>query len=248
MHVFRVPITIAISLSIATLALAAEPPKSADFTRAGPPPGGLPSGDSQAFRQRMMDWSAAPATEPVLAPVIAPKAEAPRWRSSYLPRLSSRFGFRNDPLRGGYARHAGVDIPAPLGTPVLASADGEVRYAGGAGGYGNMIEIEHFGGIRTRYAHLLRILVGERAMVRQGQVIALMGSTGRSTGSHLHFEMRANGAAIDPLPHLGDEPVWDHAPQHLTPRIAPVEPFVSAFARAREANERLDVTDQGARP
>ena len=60
--------------------------------------------------------------------------------------------------------------------------------------------------------------------------------------------MRANGAAIDPLPHLGDEPVWDHAPQHLTPRIAPVEPFVSAFARAREANERLDVTDQGARP
>jgi murein DD-endopeptidase MepM/ murein hydrolase activator NlpD len=248
MHVFRVPITIAISLSIATLALAAEPPKSADFTRTGSPAGGLPSGDSQAFRQRMMDWSATPATEPVLAPVIAPKAEAPRWRSSYLPRLSSRFGLRNDPLRGGYARHAGVDIPAPLGTPVLASADGEVRYAGGAGGYGNMIEIEHWGGIRTRYAHLSRILVGERAMVRQGQVIALMGSTGRSTGSHLHFEMRANGAAIDPLPHLGDEHLGEDMSPRPAMRIAPTEPFVSAFARAREANGREEAVGKSVRP
>ncbi|WP_246623157.1 M23 family metallopeptidase [Sphingomonas colocasiae] len=240
--------TIAIGLSVATPAFADEPQKSPDFAHAGSPATGLPAGDSQAFRQRMMDWSAAPATKPVSAPAIAPKVEAPRSRSSDLPRLSSRFGLRNDPLRGGYARHAGVDIPAPLGTPVLASADGEVRYAGSAGGYGNMIEIAHPNGIRTRYAHLSRILVGERAMVRQGQVIALMGSTGRSTGSHLHFEMRANGAAIDPLPHLGDEHVWDDLSKRPALRITPMEPFVSAFARAREANGRAEGDDQGARP
>lgn len=156
-----------------------------------------------------------------------------RSRPADLPRLSSRFGLRSDPLRGGHARHAGVDIPAPLGTPVLASADGEIRYAGSAGGYGNMIEIEHLGGIRTRYAHLSRILVGERTMVRQGQVIALMGSTGRSTGSHLHFEMRANGAAIDPLPHLGGDPL----PPAI--RIMPADPHLSAFARARDAGGQV---------
>lgn len=233
MHVFRLASIVAITLTAATSSIASEPQKSGGHAESV-----LPSGDGSAFRQRMMDWSAdAPEATPESRP--APQ----RSRPIDLPHLSSRFGLRSDPLRGGHARHAGVDIPAPLGTPVLASADGEVRYAGSAGGYGNMIEIAHLGGIRTRYAHLSRILVGERAMVRQGQVIALMGSTGRSTGSHLHFEMRENGTAIDPLPHLGDD-----APQRPMMRTVPAEPFVSAFARARQANAQPETVAKGVRP
>lgn len=232
LHVFCLVAVSAAAASGGASAMAEKPPKSADNAEAG-----LPLGDGSAFRERMMQWSAAPAPAPESQPVLVRSVPAD------LPRLSSRFGLRSDPLRGGHARHAGVDIPAPLGTPVLASADGEVRYAGSAGGYGNMIEIEHPGGIRTRYAHLSRILVGERAMVRQGQVIALMGSTGRSTGSHLHFEMRANGAAIDPLPHLGDD-----VPQRPMMRIAPAEPFVSAFARARQASAQPELVEKGVRP
>lgn len=221
MHVFRAAAATVMILASATSAMADEPQKSAQDAESG-----LPAGDGPSFRQRMMQWSATPASVPE-------SRLAPRGSNAVdLPRLSSAFGLRSDPLRGGRARHAGVDIPAPLGTPVLASADGEVRFAGAAGGYGNMVEIEHWNGIRTRYAHLSRILVGERASVKRGQVIALMGSTGRSTGSHLHFEMRANGTAIDPLPHLGDDP----EPPAI--RIAPAEPHLSAFARAREAGGR----------
>jgi len=187
----------------------------------------LPSGDSDAFRRRMMSWSASPLPQ---SNDSSPRPEPDASRATDLPRLSSGFGVRTDPLRGTFARHAGVDIPAPLGTPVLASAEGMIRFAGSAGGYGNMVEIEHPNGIRTRYAHLSRILVGERSTVARGQIIALMGSTGRSTGSHLHFEMRANGTAIDPLPHLGEEEVTTRAV-----RIAPLQPFQSAFARARAA-------------
>ena len=128
--------------------------------------------------------------------------------------------------------HSGIDIPGPLGTPVLAAADGVVRFAGSAGGYGQMLEIEHAGGLVTRYAHLSRILIDGRSPVRRGEAIALMGSTGRSTGSHLHFEVRRNGRPADPLAYIGGNPapassfrVWDRRPElHL-----------SDFARARAA-------------
>ncbi len=124
--------------------------------------------------------------------------------------------------------HYGVDIPGRQGTPVLASASGMVRFAGAAGSYGEMVEIDHDGALATRYAHLSRILVRPGAHVEQGEPIALMGSTGRSTGSHLHFEVRIGGRAVDPLPYLGPE-----ARSPPKAWIEPDAPHISAFARAR---------------
>ena len=98
--------------------------------------------------------------------------------------------------------HAGVDIPGPIGTPIYATADGMIDRAERAGGYGNMVEIDHGKGIATRYGHLSKILVTPGAHVKRGDLIALMGSTGRSTGSHLHYEVRIDGHAVNPVPFL----------------------------------------------
>lgn len=117
-------------------------------------------------------------------------------------QFTSNFGIRSDPFRGTAAMHAGVDIPGPVGTPIYATADGIVDHAGRQGGYGNMVEINHGKGIATRYGHLSKILVADGAKVTRGQLIALMGSTGRSTGPHLHYEVRIDGHAVNPVPFL----------------------------------------------
>lgn len=93
----------------------------------------------------------------------------------------------------------GVDLPARAGTPVGASADGRVIYAGGASGYGLMVVIEHAGGLQTRYAHLSRIGVAIGQQVARGNTIGLVGSTGDATGPHLHYEVRVGGVAVDPM-------------------------------------------------
>ena len=116
--------------------------------------------------------------------------------------FTSNYGIRSDPFRGTAAMHAGVDIPGPVGTPVYATADGMVDRAERAGGYGNMIELDHGKGIQTRYGHLSKILVEAGTRVHRGQLIALMGSTGRSTGPHLHYEVRLDGHAVNPVPFL----------------------------------------------
>ena len=116
--------------------------------------------------------------------------------------FTSNFGIRSDPFRGTAAMHAGVDIPGPVGTPVYATADGFVDRAERAGGYGNMVEIDHGKGIQTRYGHLSKILVPANTRVHRGQLIALLGSTGRSTGPHLHYEVRIDGHAVNPVPFL----------------------------------------------
>jgi len=116
--------------------------------------------------------------------------------------FTSFYGVRSDPFRGTAAMHAGVDIPGAIGTPVYATADGIVSRAERAGGYGNLIEVNHGRGIATRYGHLSKILVAPNTRVSRGQVIALMGSTGRSTGSHLHYEVRIDGQAVNPMPFL----------------------------------------------
>ena len=117
-------------------------------------------------------------------------------------RFTSNFGIRTDPFNGSARMHAGVDIPGPVGTPVYATADGTVDRAERAGGYGNLVELDHGKGIQTRYGHLSRILVAQGAHVTRGQLIALMGSTGRSTGPHLHYEVRMDGRAVNPAPFL----------------------------------------------
>lgn len=119
-------------------------------------------------------------------------------------KLTSSFGVRSDPFDGAAAMHAGVDIPGPQGTPVYATADGVIGRSGRFGGYGNLITVNHGKGIETRYGHLSKILVASNTRVRRGQLIGLMGSTGRSTGSHLHYEVRVDGAAVNPMPFMQD--------------------------------------------
>lgn len=116
--------------------------------------------------------------------------------------LTSNFGIRIDPFRGGRAMHAGVDIPGPYATPIYATADAVVGRTGWIGGYGNLIELEHGKGIQTRYGHLSSILVGPGKRIKRGDLIGLMGSTGRSTGNHLHYEVRIDGRAVNPTPFL----------------------------------------------
>jgi murein DD-endopeptidase MepM/ murein hydrolase activator NlpD len=115
--------------------------------------------------------------------------------------LTSTFGVRTDPFRGSAAMHPGIDLAAPLGTPVYATADGVVdRSEWNDGGYGNLIEIDHGQGIQTRYGHLSQRIAQPGQRVHRGDLIGLIGSTGRSTGSHLHYEVRVAGRAIDPIP------------------------------------------------
>lgn len=112
---------------------------------------------------------------------------------------ASNFGWRLDPFTGGGAMHEGVDYMAVAGTPIHASAGGVVAYADLHPQYGNMVELDHGKGIITRYAHASRLLVKVGQVVRRGEKIAEVGSTGRSTGNHLHFEVRYQGVAQNPI-------------------------------------------------
>lgn len=112
---------------------------------------------------------------------------------------SSGFGWRDDPIRHTRSFHAGTDFRGQPGTPVMAAGDGVVRFCGRLGGYGNVIDIDHGGGIVTRYAHLRRITTKKAAAVSAGEVIGQVGSTGRTTGPHLHFEVRIDGAPVSPI-------------------------------------------------
>jgi murein DD-endopeptidase MepM/ murein hydrolase activator NlpD len=120
--------------------------------------------------------------------------------------MSSDFGYRADPFTGAAAMHAGLDFKGPVGTPILAAAEGKVVLAGFNGGYGKSVEIRHANGLITRYAHLSGVHVRAGQMVERGVQIGRMGSTGRSTGSHLHFEVRLNGQAINPRKFLEANP------------------------------------------
>ncbi len=120
--------------------------------------------------------------------------------------ISSGYGYRQDPMGGqGRSFHRGVDIASWHGTPVRASAAGEVKFTGRNGGYGKTVEIEHEFGFSTLYAHLSKYAVEAGDKVSQGEVIGNVGSTGRATGSHLHYEVRVNGETIDPSPYLVEE-------------------------------------------
>ncbi|MGN6690260.1 MAG: M23 family metallopeptidase [Sphingopyxis sp.] len=114
--------------------------------------------------------------------------------------LSSTYGMRVHPITGKLARHNGVDIPAPYGTPIYATADGIVGRAQRLGGYGNYVEIEHGNEIETRYGHMSSYVVRPGQQVKKGDVIGYVGSTGRSTGNHLHYEVRIEGAPVNPMP------------------------------------------------
>jgi murein DD-endopeptidase MepM/ murein hydrolase activator NlpD len=149
------------------------------------------------FRELFTTWRQLDQLEQGVAaiPSVMPLRDTANFTSGY--------GVRSDPFRGRAAMHAGIDLAGPIGTPIYATADGVIgRSEWNSGGYGNLVEIEHGQGIQTRYGHLSRLIARPGQRVRRGELIGLMGSTGRSTGSHLHYEVRIDGRAVNPTPFL----------------------------------------------
>ena len=127
---------------------------------------------------------------------------------AHLGKINNEFGFRRNPFGGRtYEFHAGMDIDGERGDTVIAPGNGTVIKAGWEGGYGNMIEIDHGNGLTTRYGHLSKIEVTLGDQVQRGQLIGLIGTTGRSTGPHLHYELRLNDKSINPRRFLPPEPI-----------------------------------------
>lgn len=155
--------------------------------------------------------------------------------------ISSGYGVRIDPLGGGMKMHHGIDLPGRHGSAILAAGPGIVRFAGVRGGYGNLIEIAHDDGSRTRYGHLASISVQRGDMVTTGDPIGTMGATGRATGTHLHFEVRKAGQSIDPLPCFAPA-AWSGNPvATAASRIVETPIYRSAYAAAIEKMESGEV-------
>src|SRR5690606_19647174 len=156
--------------------------------------------------------------------------------------ISSGFGRRSDPITRRIAMHSGLDFAAPRGTPIYAVGAGVVTYAGRRGAYGNMVEITHGNGYKTRYAHAQELMVKKGDLVRKGEQIATVGSTGRSTGPHLHLEVYRNDRAIDTARFLA----LNRFPQagSIDPAPADVPPFPKPCSRpygllSREFQSRM---------
>lgn len=145
--------------------------------------------------------------EAELARYYGSGSSVPRYTGKFLlpvnGRFSSPFGYRVHPISGKRKFHMGQDIAAPTGTPIKAAGNGKVIYAGYRGGYGNCLIIDHGGGVATLYGHCSRLFVGNGAFVKTGQHIAAVGSTGYSTGPHLHWEVRINGKPVNPMGYRG---------------------------------------------
>jgi murein DD-endopeptidase MepM/ murein hydrolase activator NlpD len=116
--------------------------------------------------------------------------------------MTSNFGMRVHPVLGGMRAHKGIDLSAPVGTPIHATADGVVGKAAWFGGYGLYVQLEHGNDLETRYGHMSRLNVAEGQHIHKGDIVGYVGTTGRSTGPHLHYEVRVSGVAVNPLPYM----------------------------------------------
>jgi murein DD-endopeptidase MepM/ murein hydrolase activator NlpD len=187
-----------------------------DFDRS--PPSGGPEGDGEGVSAQIPDLtvmlnrleqkvdlrdSQLAALENVILAKELKEQIQPEGRPVAAGFISSYFGERQDPFTGHEAYHKGVDFAGTAGAHVVAVAAGVVTWAGERTGYGNLVEINHGDGYVTRYAHNSRALVSVGQTVKRGQSVALMGSTGRSTGPHVHFEVLRNGRQVDPLSFVG---------------------------------------------
>lgn len=159
----------------------------------------LNSGDVR-FRQLFASWEAldTPTTEGTVQPAISIPSRNPLEGA----RLTSGFGMRVHPVLGRRKAHKGIDLAAPTGTPVYATADGIVGKAQWFSSYGLYVRIDHGAALETRYAHLSKLAVEAGERVNKGDLIGYVGSTGRSTGPHLHYEVRIDGVAVDPMPYM----------------------------------------------
>lgn len=169
---------------------------AADVARGGPFEASRASFDPK-FKALFLSWKG---MDPAGAGMIAIPSAKPVPAAQ--AHFTSAFGTRSDPFKATRAMHSGIDLAGPIGTSIYATADGYVGRAGVVGGYGNLVELEHGKSIQTRYGHLSSILVRPGQRVKRGDLIARMGSTGRSTGSHLHYEVRVDGSAVNPIPFM----------------------------------------------
>lgn len=169
------------------------------------------SGDTR-FKSLFSSWTAMEKAAPTAGTIEAPAAYSSPvpMRGISVPSrmplegaaLTSSFGMRNHPVLGGRRQHTGIDLAAPTGTPVYATADGVVSRADWFSSYGLYISVEHGASMQTRYAHLSRLAVASGDSVKKGDLIGYVGSTGRSTGPHLHYEVRVEGLAVNPIPYM----------------------------------------------
>lgn len=157
----------------------------------------ITSGDIR-FQQLFASWEALDPKGPVAQPTVAIPSRVPLESM----RMTSDYGMRNHPVLGGRRNHKGIDLAAPIGTPVYATADGIIGKAEWFSSYGLYVQIEHGADLETRYAHMSRLAVATGERVKKGDIIGYVGSTGRSTGPHLHYEVRIDGVAVNPVPYM----------------------------------------------
>jgi murein DD-endopeptidase MepM/ murein hydrolase activator NlpD len=166
---------------------------------------GALGGDAQ-FRQLFAQWQSLDGpgspTTTTTAPAPIAGVSVPSRNPLDGAYMSSGYGMRNHPVLGGRRAHAGIDLAAPTGTPIYATADGIVSKAERFSSYGLYVAIEHGAEMQTRYAHMSRIAVADGQRVKKGEIIGYVGSTGRSTGPHLHYEVRIAGEAVNPGPYM----------------------------------------------
>lgn len=174
---------------------------------------GTASTESDAqFSQLFADWQAMDTTAPAAAAPVSIPSRMPLDNAA----LTSSYGMRTHPVLGGRRAHSGVDLAATTGTPIFATADGIVSKAGRFSSYGLYVSIEHGAKLQTRFAHMSRVAVSNGERVKKGDIIGYVGSTGRSTGPHLHYEVRVDGDAVNPIPYM----VESQAQQAYTLAIA----------------------------
>jgi murein DD-endopeptidase MepM/ murein hydrolase activator NlpD len=183
---------------------AAEAPRAAAEPPPTPAPPTAPQLEPQAELSAEERDDGGPPVDIVLPP--APPTAWLRWPVSPV-RVTSGYGYRRDPITGRVGFHDGLDLSVPKGSLVVAAGGGRVAFAGRRGGAGNVVVIAHAPGVKTAYAHLHKILATAGAAVRAGDPLGLVGSTGRSTGPHLHFVVRMGGRAVNPMFVVGQERV-----------------------------------------
>ena len=191
----------AIAVMAAAPAQAEDNNLVAEYERPAAPGSAIGSGKGEdaQFNQLFANWERL--DEPT-TPSAAVAVSVPSRMPLDGARISSNYGTRIHPVLGGRRGHKGVDLAAPTGTPVYATADGLVSRANWFSSYGKYISIEHGAALQTRFAHLSEIVVSEGEKVKKGDLIGYVGSTGRSTGPHLHYEVRVDGVAVDPSPYM----------------------------------------------
>ena len=200
---FKAGLGILAAMALTTPAMANETAATTQITGAVDAAKAAPGTGDREFAELFASWRSMDRTG-FATPAPMGSVNVPSRSPLESATLTSDFGMRTHPVLGGRRSHKGIDLAQPTGTPVYATADGIVSKAERFSSYGNYIQIEHGGEMQTRYAHLSGYAIAAGEQVHKGQLIGFVGSTGRSTGPHLHYEVRIAGEAVDPTPYMVD--------------------------------------------